>query len=49
MDYYWDTVDQAVPPDTIVKVLGEVGFETPRAQVILPGAFVEYTGRKPGA
>jgi demethylmenaquinone methyltransferase/2-methoxy-6-polyprenyl-1,4-benzoquinol methylase len=49
MDYYWDTVDQAVPPGTIVKVLGEVGFESPRAQVILPGAFVEYTGRKPGA
>jgi demethylmenaquinone methyltransferase/2-methoxy-6-polyprenyl-1,4-benzoquinol methylase len=49
MDYYWDTVDQAVPPETIVRVLTDVGFENARAQVVVPGAFVEYTGRKPGA
>jgi demethylmenaquinone methyltransferase / 2-methoxy-6-polyprenyl-1,4-benzoquinol methylase len=47
MDYYWDTVDKAVPPETIVSVLGEVGFEDARYQVVVPGAFVEYTGRKP--
>ena len=47
MDYYWDTVDKAVPPETIVRVLEEVGFENARAQVIVPGAFVEYTGRRP--
>ncbi len=47
MDYYWDTVDKAVPPETIVSVLSEVGFEDARAQVVVPGAFVEYTGRKP--
>jgi len=47
MDYYWDTVDQAVPPETIVKVLGEVGFVDARAQVTMPGAFVEYTARRP--
>jgi len=48
MDYYWDTVEKAVPPETIVAVLREVGFEGARAQVVMPGAFVEYTGRKPG-
>ncbi|MEN8159735.1 MAG: class I SAM-dependent methyltransferase, partial [Myxococcota bacterium] len=47
MDYYWDTVDKAVPPEKIVSVLRDVGFENPRATVIVPGAFVEYTGRKP--
>ncbi len=49
MDYYWDTVDKAVPPDVIVGVLREVGFENPRAQVVVPGAFVEYHGTKPSA
>ena len=47
MDYYWDTVDKAVSPETIVKVLEEVGFANARAQVTMPGAFVEYSGRKP--
>jgi len=47
MDYYWDTVDKAVPPETIVRILGEVGFENARGQVTLPGGFIEYTGRKP--
>jgi demethylmenaquinone methyltransferase/2-methoxy-6-polyprenyl-1,4-benzoquinol methylase len=47
MDYYWDTVDQAVPPETIVRVLGEVGFEHARAQVTMPGAFIEYTAQRP--
>ena len=37
----------AVPPETIVSVLREVGFEAARYQVVVPGAFVEYTGRKP--
>jgi len=49
MDYYWDTVEKAVPPETIVSVLREVGFEDVRAQVTLPGAFIEYTGRKPAS
>lgn len=49
MDYYWDTVDKAVPPETIVRVLGEVGFEGARAQVTMPGAFVEYTGQRPAS
>jgi demethylmenaquinone methyltransferase/2-methoxy-6-polyprenyl-1,4-benzoquinol methylase len=49
MDYYWDTVDKAVPPETIVKVLTEVGFTDVRSQVTMPGAFIEYTATKPRA
>jgi demethylmenaquinone methyltransferase / 2-methoxy-6-polyprenyl-1,4-benzoquinol methylase len=49
MDYYWDTVDQAVPPETIVRVLSDVGFAGVRAQVTMPGAFIEYTATKPRA
>ena len=47
MDYYWDTVEKAVPPETIVQVIDEAGFEDARAQVVVPGAFIEYSGRKP--
>jgi len=46
MDYYWDTVEQSVPPGTIVATLGDVGFESPRFKVAVPGAFCEYTGTK---
>ena len=49
MDYYWDTVEQAVPPEKIVAVLREAGFEDARSNVIVPGAFIEYRGRKPAA
>jgi hypothetical protein len=48
MDYYWDTVEKAVPPETIVSVLEEAGFLDARYQVVVPGAFCEYTGRKAG-
>jgi len=47
MDYYWDTVEQCAPPETIVAALGEAGFEHARVRVTLPGAFCEYKGRKP--
>ena len=47
MDYYWDTVEQCVPPDTIVKALGNAGFENPSFKVVVPGAFCEYSGKKP--
>jgi demethylmenaquinone methyltransferase / 2-methoxy-6-polyprenyl-1,4-benzoquinol methylase len=47
MDYYWDTVEQAVPPETILEVLRKVGFEDVRFKVVVPGAFCEYTARKP--
>ncbi|HJO22594.1 MAG: class I SAM-dependent methyltransferase [Myxococcota bacterium] len=46
MDYYWDTVEQSVQPDTIVDTLSAVGFQRPRFKVVVPGAFCEYTGTK---
>ena len=46
MDYYWDTVEQCVAPETIVAAMLEGGLAEARSQVTLPGAFIEYTGRK---
>jgi demethylmenaquinone methyltransferase/2-methoxy-6-polyprenyl-1,4-benzoquinol methylase len=46
MDYYWDTVEQAVSPETIVQALKQVGFQEASYRVVVPGAFCEYTGRK---
>lgn len=47
MDFYWDTIDQSVEPETIVSVMKDVGFEQARAKIVMPGAFCEYVGRKP--
>ena len=47
MDYYWDTVEQCVPPTQIVQALHEAGFDPARSRTTLPGAFCEYTGTKP--
>ena len=47
MDYYWDTVDQCVPPDEIVAAIDGAGFEHARVRVTVPGAFCEYKGQKP--
>ena len=47
MDYYWDTIDQCVEPPEIVAVLKEVGLQDARSNLIVPGAFLEYRGRKP--
>ena len=46
MDYYWDTVDQCVPPEEIVSALEAVGFQHARSRVTMPGAFCEYKGQK---
>ncbi len=46
MDYYWDTVEQSAAPETIVRALRDAGFEAPRYEVIVPGAFCEYSGTK---
>jgi demethylmenaquinone methyltransferase/2-methoxy-6-polyprenyl-1,4-benzoquinol methylase len=48
MDYYWDTVEQCVPPETIVDAMRGAGFEQVRYRVVVPGAFCEYTGVRPG-
>ncbi len=46
MDYYWDTVEQCVPPEAILAAMKEAGFEQTRFRVSVPGAFCEYTGMK---
>lgn len=48
MDFYWDTVEQCVPPETIVEAMRKAGFEDVRFKVVVPGAFCEYHGRKRG-
>jgi demethylmenaquinone methyltransferase / 2-methoxy-6-polyprenyl-1,4-benzoquinol methylase len=47
MDYYWDTVEKCVPPETIVGAMRDAGFADVRFSVVVPGAFCEYTGRRP--
>lgn len=47
MDYYWDTIDKCVEPSRIVQALQDVGFADARSNLIVPGAFLEYRGRKP--
>ena len=46
MDYYWDTVDQCVPPEGILAAMRAAGFESPKYELVVPGAFCEYTGTK---
>jgi demethylmenaquinone methyltransferase / 2-methoxy-6-polyprenyl-1,4-benzoquinol methylase len=45
MRYYWDTIEQCVPPDTIVNALKATGLEQSQRAVVL-GIFSEYTGVK---
>ena len=45
MQYYWDTIEQCVPPTEIVDALKNVGFNTPKRDVLF-GIFSEYTGVK---
>jgi demethylmenaquinone methyltransferase/2-methoxy-6-polyprenyl-1,4-benzoquinol methylase len=47
MDYYWDTVEKCVPPETILASMRIAGFANPAFKVVVPGAFCEYTGTKP--
>ena len=46
MDYYWDTVEQCLPPEQIVTALTDAGFEHARMRVTVPGAFCEYKAQK---
>ena len=47
MRYFWDTVDNCVPPETILRALNRCGFERPRRKEILSGIFSEYVTSKP--
>jgi demethylmenaquinone methyltransferase/2-methoxy-6-polyprenyl-1,4-benzoquinol methylase len=46
MKYYWDTIDNCVPPATILDVMDGVGLEDVRRHVV-QGVFSEYTGVEP--
>ncbi|RMG50045.1 MAG: methyltransferase domain-containing protein [Gammaproteobacteria bacterium] len=46
MSYYWDTVEQCVPPEAILDALREAGFEEVKRHVLF-GIFGEYTARRP--
>jgi len=47
MDYYWDTVEQCVPPQTILDAMKSAGFETPKYETWAPGMVCEYKGKRP--
>lgn len=46
MSYYWDTVEQCVPPNLILEALKAAGFEQVNRRVLF-GIFGEYTARRP--
>lgn len=48
MRYFWDTIEQCVPPATILAALEEAGFEQVRREIVT-GIFSEYTAVRPRA
>jgi demethylmenaquinone methyltransferase/2-methoxy-6-polyprenyl-1,4-benzoquinol methylase len=46
MKFYWDTIDQCVPPETILDVLRKTGFVDVKLQRTYV-AINEYTATKP--
>ena len=46
MSYYWDTIENCVPPDTILAALKDAGFTEVKRHVV-GGMFSEYSGVKP--
>jgi len=45
MRYYWETIEQCVPPDTIIGAMAEVGLVNTSRHVAM-NIFSEYTGVK---
>jgi demethylmenaquinone methyltransferase/2-methoxy-6-polyprenyl-1,4-benzoquinol methylase len=43
--YYWDTIDQCVPPDVVMSAMRDVGFVEVKRNVSL-GIFSEFVGSK---
>jgi demethylmenaquinone methyltransferase/2-methoxy-6-polyprenyl-1,4-benzoquinol methylase len=46
MEYYWDTIETCVPPETILAALERAGFEKVQRKIDL-GIFSAYTAVKP--
>ncbi len=47
MEYFWDTVDNAVPPETIIDALSVCGFEHAIHKRKMLRMFSEYVAVKP--
>ena len=47
MKYYWDTIDQCVPPETILEVLRRGGFVDVKRRALF-GFLSEYSAAKTG-
>lgn len=45
MRYYWDTIEQCVPPETILNAMEGVGVVNPQRHVVM-SIFSEYSGEK---
>jgi demethylmenaquinone methyltransferase/2-methoxy-6-polyprenyl-1,4-benzoquinol methylase len=43
--YYWETIDQCVPPDTVLAAMRDAGFRNVRRNLSL-GMFSEFVGEK---
>jgi demethylmenaquinone methyltransferase/2-methoxy-6-polyprenyl-1,4-benzoquinol methylase len=46
--YYWDTIEACIPPDDVMRALGEAGLVDVHRHLEL-GIFSEFTARKPAA
>lgn len=44
--YYWDTIEACIPPERVMRALGEAGFQDVQRHVEL-GIFSEYTATRP--
>jgi demethylmenaquinone methyltransferase/2-methoxy-6-polyprenyl-1,4-benzoquinol methylase len=47
-EYYWDTIDACIPPNTVLKALEDAGFTQVQRYVEL-GIFSEYTATQPNS
>ena len=47
MEYWWDTIEHCVPPETILATLRDVGFRDSRRQVIGAALSVYLATRSP--
>jgi len=45
MEYYWDTIEACVPPESVLTALGDAGFSEPNRHRVL-GIFSEYSALK---
>jgi demethylmenaquinone methyltransferase/2-methoxy-6-polyprenyl-1,4-benzoquinol methylase len=45
MRFYWETIAQCVPPETVLESLGRVGFPA-RERTVIHSIFSEYTATR---